>query len=193
MCGLVEGFAALQALSVASSYSGQRQAASAQDRYQRQLMAAEQSRQKEAETHLRMRQQDEQESRARELAKVSQEARAIAARNITASGEAGVSGASVDALLAEGTRKELDFYETLNRQGQIQSTAYDREIEAGRKGSRMRMLDFNRPITRPSFANLLIDAGRAGFSTYDFAQRKHQIDTRAEAGKKPFKIFPGLD
>lgn len=175
---------AIQAASAGTNFIGQRQAASAQTRYQQQLMAAEQERQRQAETNLRMRQQDEQEARARELAKVSQEARAMASRNIVAAGEAGISGASVDALLAEGTRRELDFYESMTRQGQLQNTAYEREIEAGRTGSAMRILDINRPVSRPSFANLAIDLGRAGFETYDFGQRmtsiKKQSDSRAE-------------
>ena len=161
----------IQAASAGANFIGQRQAASAQTRYQQQLMAAEQDRQRQAETNLRMRQQDEQEARARELAKVSQEARAMDSRNIVAAGEAGISGASVDALLAEGTRRELDFYESMTRQGQLQNTAYEREIEAGRTGSAMRILDINRPVSRPSFANLAIDLGTAGFKAYDFGQR----------------------
>ena len=166
---------------VASSVAkhiGQRQAADAQTRYQQSLMAAERERQQQAETNLRLRQQDEQEARTRELAKVSQEASAMASRNITAAGEAGISGASVDALLAEGTRRELDFYESMTRQGQLQSTAYSREIEAGRQGSAMKMLDINRPVSKPSFANLAIDLAGAGVQSYDFAQRKYQIDTQ---------------
>jgi len=180
MCTVVAAMAGVQAASAIASYSGQRQAASAQTRYQQQLMAAERERQQQAETNLRMRQQDEQEARARELAKVSQEARAMASRNIVAAGEAGISGASVDALLAEGTRRELDFYESMARQGQLQNTAYEREIEAGRTGSAMRILDINRPVSRPSFANLAIDLAGAGMQTYDFAQRKYQIDTQSK-------------
>lgn len=174
MCDPVTIMAVVGASSAVSSHIGQRQAASAQTRYQQSLMAAERERQQQAETNLRLRQQDEQEARSRELAKVSQEASAMASRNITAAGEAGISGASVDALLAEGTRRELDFYESMTRQGQLQSTAYSREIEAGRQGSAMKMLDINRPVSKPSFANLAIDLAGAGMQTYDFAQKQYQ-------------------
>ena len=177
MCNMVAAMAGIQAASSIASYSGQRQAAAAQTRYQQQLMTAERQRQQQAETNLRLRQQDEQEARSRELAKVSQEARAMASRNITAAGEAGISGASVDALLAEGTRRELDFYESMTRQGQLQSTAYSREIEAGRQGSAMKMLDINRPVSKPSFANLAIGLAGAGMQTYDFGQRVYQQKT----------------
>ena len=190
MCNIA-AFAALQGASALASYQGQRQIASAQTAYQQDLMAKEQERQLQAETALRMRQQDEQEARARELAKVSQEARAMAARNITAAGEAGISGASVDALLAEGTRKELDFYESLPRQGQMQGTAYDREIEAGRKGSQMQIASINRPVSRPGFASLAINLGTAGFKTFDFAHKMHQIENQgtAEQERKPFTFL----
>ncbi len=174
--------AGLSVASAAASYMGQRQAAAAQTTYQQQLMAAERERQQQAETNLRLRQQSEQEARGRELAKVSQEARAMAARNVTAAGEAGISGASVDALLAEGTRRELDFYESLDRQGSMQASAYEQEIESGRRGSEMRITDVNRPVSRPSFANLAIDLGKAGMSTYDFAQRDYQIKTQGLKG-----------
>jgi len=178
MCDPVTFMAVTTAASSVANHVGQQQAASAKERYQQQLMGAERERQQQAETNLRMRQQDEQEARARELAKVSQEARAMASRSIVSAGEAGISGASVDALLAEGTRRELDFYESMTRQGQLQNIAYEREIESGRTGSAMRILDINRPVSRPSFANLAIDLAGAGMQTYDFAQRKYQIDTQ---------------
>jgi len=196
MCNPVALMAGLSAAGSAASYIGQRQAAAAQTTYQQQLMAAERERQQQAETNLRLRQQSEQEARGRELAKVSQEARAMAARNVTAAGEAGISGASVDALLAEGTRRELDFYESLDRQGSMQASAYEQEIESGRRGSEMRITDINRPVSRPSFANLAIDLGKAGMSTYDFAQRDYQIKTQANtaAWKKdnPFSFTDSI-
>ena len=183
---------AIQAASAGANYLGQRQAASAQARYQQQLMAAEQERQRQAETNLRMRQQDEQEARARELAKVSQEARAMASRNIVAAGEAGISGASVDALLAEGTRRELDFYESMTRQGQLQNTAYEREIEAGRTGSAMRILDINRPVSRPSFANLAIDLGSGVMQSADFQDRLYQTRSQADTATNRQNYAPGF-
>tara|TARA_R110000824_G_scaffold105995_6_gene250580 strand:+ start:6709 stop:7299 length:591 start_codon:yes stop_codon:yes gene_type:complete len=170
--------AIMTAASAAASHVSQQQAAKAQTQHQQSLMKAEQERQRQAETNLRLRQQDEQEARTRELSKVAQEARSMYARNVTAAGEAGISGASVDALLAEGTWRELDFYESMDRQGQIQNTAYEREIEAGRTGSEMRILDVNRAVSKPSFANLAINLGMAGMQTHDFAQRKYQIDTQ---------------
>ena len=183
---------AITAASAGASHIGQRQQASAQANYQQQLMAAEQQRQQQAETNLRLRQQDEQEARSRELAKVSQEARAMASRNITAAGEAGISGASVDALLAEGTRRELDFYESLDRQGQLQDTAYSREIAAGRAGSEMRIQDINRPVSRPSFANLAIDLAGAGMSSYDFGQRLYQTKSQSSTATDRQNNAPGF-
>lgn len=183
---------AISAASAGASFYGQRQAASAQTSYQQQLMAAERERQQQAETNLRMRQQDEQEARARELAKVSQEARAMASRNIVAAGEAGISGASIDALLAEGTRRELDFYESMTRQGQLQNTAYEREIEAGRTGSAMRILDINRPVSRPSFANLAIDLGRGAMQSADFQERLYQTRSQADTATDRQKYAPGF-
>lgn len=183
---------AIQAASAGANHLGQRQAASAQTRYQQQLMSAERERQQQAETNLRMRQQDEQEARARELAKVSQEARAMASRNIVAAGEAGISGASVDALLAEGTRRELDFYESMTRQGQLQNTAYEREIEAGRTGSAMRILDINRPVSRPSFANLAIDLGSGVMQSADFQDRLYQTRSQADTATNRQNYAPGF-
>ena len=177
---MMNAMLAISAASAGASYHGQGQAAKAQTRYQQQMMEAEQARQVQEESNLRLRQQNEQEARTRELAKVSQEGRAMYSRNVTAAGEAGISGASVDALLAEGTRRELDFYESMDRQGRIQDTTYEREIAAGRSGSEMRILDVNRPVSRPSFGGLAIDVGAGVMQAQDFGNRHYQIGAQSD-------------
>jgi hypothetical protein len=111
MCfpGLPAVMAGLAVASGGAQYFGARQQAKTQARYQAQASAAERLRLQQEQTSMRMRQAQEQEAVGRELEQVSRKSQAALARARVSAGEAGVAGASVQALMDDYMRQEAGY------------------------------------------------------------------------------------
>ena len=179
--------------SQATSFIGQNQAANAQANYQNQLAQLEVRRQQQEQEQLLLKNQQEQlalagqmsqqnEQAARELNKVSMEARAASSRATVAAGEAGISGLSVDALLGDITRQELGYFEASTRQGQLRDQYYgqttanmnkalEMNLDYSRMGSQMNLAQINRPIAKPSWSAFAIGLGTQALGAADSYQR----------------------
>ena len=179
--------------SQATSFIGQNQAANAQANYQNQLAQLEVRRQQQEQEQLLLKSQQEQlalagqmsqqnEQAARELNKVSMEARAASSRATVAAGEAGISGLSVDALLGDITRQELGYFEASTRQGQLRDQYYgqttanmnkalEMNLDYSRMGSQMNLAQINRPIAKPSWSAFAIGLGTQALGAADSYQR----------------------
>jgi hypothetical protein len=179
--------------SQATSFIGQNQAANAQANYQNQLANLEIRRQQQEQEQLVLKTQQEQlalagqmsqqnEQAARELNKVSMEARAASSRATVAAGEAGISGLSVDALLGDITRQELGYFEASTRQGQLRDQYYgqttanmnkalEMNLDYSRMGSQMNLAQINRPIAKPSWSAFAIGLGTQTLGAADAFQR----------------------
>jgi hypothetical protein len=169
----------------AVQYIGGMQQANQQAAYQNQMITLEQQRAQQEQQQLllrnqqeqealRLRQAQEKEAAARELNKVSMEARAASSRAVVAAGEAGIGGIAVDSLLGEINRQELGYFEASTRQGQMRDTYYEQttknmtkglemNLDTSRLASQMNVAQINRPIQRPSFAAFAIEALGTGF------------------------------
>ena len=185
---------AMGAVSSVMQYQAQQQAADAQLKQQKRMSDLAAQAQQAQESQIRFKQQQDQELRAREMGKVSQEASALASRNIVAAGEAGITGASVDALLAEGTRQELGFYEGMTRQGSINDVGAARTITSTRLGTSMQLTDINRYVAKPHWASLAIGIGRSAVDSYGMyrtlsATPKAPSGGNA-AGGDPYSTYP---
>jgi len=185
---------ALGATSSAMQYQAQQQAAKAQLNQQKRMSDLAAQAQQAQESQIRFKQQQDQEVRAREMGKVSQEASALASRNIVAAGEAGIAGAAVDALLAEGTRQELGFYEGMTRQGSINDVGAERTITSTRMGTNMQLTDINRYVAKPHWASLAIGIGQSAVNSYGMyktlsAAPKAPTGGNA-AGGDPYSTYP---
>lgn len=179
-------------------YLGQQQAANDQASYQSQMASLEQQRlaqqqrqlrfQTDVENRrleqqglaLRVQQAQEQDAASREMFSVMKEARAAKARTKVASGEAGIKGISVDALVDEIGRTELGYYESVLRQQDYKSAyynetlktlAWDRannqagltmNLDTARVGSSFNQARINQPIYKPSFAGLGLNIFKGG-------------------------------
>lgn len=179
--------------SQATSFIGQNQAANAQANYQNQLAQLEIRRQQQEQEQLLLKNQQEQlalagqmsqqnEQAARELNKVSMEARAASSRATVAAGEAGISGLSVDALLGDITRQELGYFEASTRQGQLRDQYYgqttanmnkalEMNLDYSRMGAQMNLAQINRPIAKPSWSAFAIGLGTQALGAADSYQR----------------------
>ena len=152
----------------ALGYSGARQQAKQQARFQAQAAAAERQRFIQEQTSIRMRQAQEQEAVGRELEQVSRKSREALARARVSAGEAGVAGASVQALMDDYTRQEAGYREALARQQELRGVSTELGLEQAGFVSQQRQLGINVPISTPSplVAGLgAIRGGLSGFSS----------------------------
>lgn len=152
---VVSGFAAPLV-----SYAGQRQQAKQQARYQAQAAAAERQRFMQEQTSLRMRQAQEQEAVGRELEQVSRKSQEALARARVSAGEAGVAGASVQALMDDYVRQEAGYRAAALRQQELGGVATGLGLEQAGFATQQRQIGIARPIARPS----LLTAGLQSLS-----------------------------
>jgi hypothetical protein len=198
--------------SSALQYIGGQQQANQQAAYQQQMMTLEQQRAQQEQEQLRLKNQQEQdalrlrqaqerESAARELNKVSMEARAASSRAVVAAGEAGIGGIAVDSLLGEISRQELGYFEASTRQGQMRDTYYgqtlgnmnkalEMNLDTSRLASQMNINQINRPIQRPSFASFMINNTSAVLGAgQNYFQNKYYYGGGSNSGGVQDNLF----
>ena len=148
------------------SYMGQRQQAKAQARYQAQAAAAERQRFLQEQTSLRMRQAQEQEAVGRELEQVSRKSQAALARARVSAGEAGVAGASVQALMDDYMRQEAGYRSALARQQELGALGTGLGLEQAGFATQQRQIGLSQPIDRPNILTAGLGALQSGLSGY---------------------------
>ena len=161
--------AVLAAVGVASAgaqYMGQRQQAKQQRRYQSQAAEAERQRFIQEQSAMRMRQAQEQEAMNAELGDIALKSREALSRAGVSAGEAGVSGASVDALLDDYTRQEADYRVALTRQQELQNINTGLALTDAGYRTMNNQIGINRPINRPSFLTAGLGAAQSALSGY---------------------------
>ena len=162
---------AITAISTAASvgqsiagYMGQRRMAQQQAAYQAQAAAAERQRFQQEQTSMRMRQAQEQEAVGRELEQVSRKSQAALARARVSAGEAGVAGASVQALMDDYMRQEGGYRAALLRQQELAGVATGLGLEQAGFATQQRQIGIDRPIDRPSLLTAGLGAVSGGLS-----------------------------
>ena len=164
--GMVGASTMLGAASGVTSFVGQRQQAKQQARYQAQAAAAERQRFLQEQTSLRMRQAQEQEAVGRELEQVSRKSQAALARARVSAGEAGVAGASVQALMDDYMRQEAGYRSALLRQQELGGISTGLGLEQAGFATQQRQIGINQPINRPSFLSGALGTIQGGLSGY---------------------------
>ena len=152
--------------SSAMSFVGQRQQARQQARYQAQAQAAERQRFLQEQTSLRMRQAQEQEAVGRELEQVSRKSQAALARARVSAGEAGVAGASVQALMDDYMRQEAGYRSALARQQELGVIGTGMQLEQAGFATQQRQIGLSQPIDRPSGLGAVLGGIQSGLSGY---------------------------
>jgi len=158
--------AATGVLSSGLSYAGQRQQAKQQEAFQRQAQAAERQRFQQEQTSMRMRQAQEQEAVGRELEQVSKKSQAALARARVAAGEAGVAGASVQALMDDYMRQEGAYRASILRQQELGALSTGLGLEQAGFATQQRMIGLSQPIDRPSPLGAVLGGIQSGLSGY---------------------------
>jgi len=150
----------------ATSYSGQKASANAQEKAQAEASAAEQIRAGKANTAVRLRQA--QESIARAQRKDAAQIKGMAAKSSTtlsALTEGGVAGRTLDMLERDLAAQEARYQFSEDRQTNLQATqaAFTLEEEASR--TMMNQLRINRPIKQASLLSSGLQGLQAGLMT----------------------------
>lgn len=181
MCEPATMAMALTGLSIVTSaagsivgYMGQAQQASAQAAYQQQLVVsrneqiaennrlANESYLQQA-SQLRLRQQQEDEKASQDIQQTQKEAAQARARARVATGEAGVSGLSVDGLLSDFYRQEDVFRESVRRNREIGSLQTTEDIKGFRAQAEGRIASIRpyipEPVVRPNFLGTALEIG----------------------------------
>ena len=189
--------AVMAGLAVASGgaqYFGAREQVKAQEKYQKQAAAAERQRFMQEQTSMRMRQAQEQEAVGRELEQVSKKSQAALARARVSAGEAGVAGASVQALMSDYMRQEAGYRAALLRQQEMGALATGLGLEQAGFATRQRQIGIAQPISRPNVLGSLLQTGTAALGAYGAGLQIQSMAGGAGGGIAQSQQFssPGL-
>jgi hypothetical protein len=149
-----------------SSYIGQQQIASAQEKAQARASQAEQERARRANTALRVKQAQEGMARSqRKEAAQIQTMEAQARARLIALTEAGVAGMSLDRITDELTAKQARYEASEERQLKLQEQQTSFELEENALRTHMNQLRINQPIKQASLLESGIEGLQTGLST----------------------------
>jgi len=166
----------------ATSYSGQRAAANAQEKAQAQASAAEQIRAGKANTAVRLRQA--QESIARAQRKDAAQIKGMAAKSSTtlsALTEGGVGGRTLDMLERDLAAQEARYQFSEDRQTNLQATQSAFTLEEESSRTMMNQLRINRPIQQASLLSSGLSGLKAGMSMAQAMQGMSPPESAAKA------------
>ena len=148
-----------------TSFIGQSQAASAQERAQARASAAEQERARRENTSLRIREAQEGTARAQRLEAAQLETMEAKARaRLVALTEAGVAGMSLNRITDELTAKGARYAASEERQHKMQQTQTAFDLEESAIRTRMNQLRINQPIQQASLLESGLKGVQAGLS-----------------------------
>lgn len=176
----------LAAGSTAYSVSEQNKTVKAQNKINQQAadegaaLAAEAFKQQAGQVRLR----DEQLAQAAAQEKADNAKRAAEARETArvSSGEAGVSGVSVDQLIADYNRQEAGFDEALSQNLDFDLAQSEEELKGLRSGAFDRAIASKRPmLQRPSYLAAGLSVANSAVSSYDTYKYRTDKSYRGEA------------
>ena len=147
-------------------YMGARRQAKQQAQFQAMATAAELGRVAAERTSVRMRQAQEQEAVGRELEQVHRKSQAALSRAVVSAGEAGVAGASVQALMDDYMRQEGAYRASILRQQALGKISTSMALEDVGLASQQRLMQINQPIDKPNPLGAVIGAVSSGLSGY---------------------------
>jgi hypothetical protein len=172
MCGPLAMAAtslAIGATQTVTSYMGEQQAAAAQNAMVRQNQQAANANLVREYADVQTRQIQEEDAAATQKQDLSREARAARATTMAAAGEAGVSGLSVDALVADVYGKEATAKDRISQNTGFTTENLTREMD-GLKAKAQDRINSIPWATGPSpFASALKIGGTA-LKSYDYYQ-----------------------
>lgn len=157
---------ALSAAGGVAQVQGQKANATAQEITQGNLTRANNATAALQLSQLRIQQAQGRESAAREGEKARLASQRSKATATVAAGEAGVQGASVEALMQEYSMNLGQFREASLRQQQLSNAAATDQAENILLGAKYSNLNINAPIAQPQYAAAAINFGADALGAY---------------------------
>jgi hypothetical protein len=163
--------AATAAASIASSLVGQKQQADAQEKQQKLASQQERQRYLEEVTSLRSQEAQEQVARSQRLQEAEIKGKEAKASAVVAAGEGGVAGLSVEALVANISRKEATYAFSERKQAEMIGVGRKLELQSAGAGYQRNLLSINKPIAQPDYVGSTIEGVQTGMSIYSAGQK----------------------
>ena len=148
----------------ALSIRTQRQNAKAQEKAQEIAAAAEQQRLRKEITAKRVREAQEQQAAYRRIQAADEATKKSRATAVVAAGEAGVAGASVDALENDILREGGTFRFGIDKQLEFSEVAGVFAEDNAIMASQMNLIDINQPIKQVNYGDALMRGVSTGLS-----------------------------
>lgn len=158
--------AALGTAQTVTGYVGERQAAAAQNAMVRENQKAANANLVREYADVQTRQIQEEDAAAVQKQDISREARAARATTMAAAGEAGVSGLSVDALLADVYGKEATAKDRISQNSGFTTSNLTREMD-GLKAKAQDRINSMPWVTGPSSFAAALKIGGVGLDSYN--------------------------
>ena len=158
--------AVISGLNVGMQFAGQQRQAKTQAAMQARASQAERQRFQQKQTSMRMRQAQEQEAVGRELEQVSRKSQAALARARVSAGEAGVAGASVQALMDDYMRQEAGYRSALLRQQELGGISTAMGLEQAGFATQQRQIGINQPIDKPNVLTAVLQGAQQAAQGY---------------------------
>jgi len=171
MCDPLSISVAVGAISAISSTMGQKQAGDAQEKQQNLASQQERQRYLEEVTSLRSQQAQEQVAKSQRLQEAEIKGKEAKSSAVVAAGEGGVSGLSVEALVANISRKQATYAFSEQKQAEMVGTARTMEIQSAGSGYQRNLLRINQPIAQPDYVGNIIGGIQIGTSLYSAGQK----------------------
>lgn len=162
---------AMSAAATGASLIGQKQQADAQEKYQKQLAAANVQAAQVQSSQVRDQQAQSNEANARDMQQARLASLKAQSTGTVAAGEAGVAGSSVDALLRDYRAQEGVYKEAILRQRQLTDVSAGQQIDAIRAGADTGNLSMNAPVAQPNYLAGALSFGAQAAGTFAAASR----------------------
>jgi hypothetical protein len=156
---------AIAVLSTAASIQGQRVAAKAQERQQKIAAQLERQRYLEEVTSIRQQQAQEQVALSQRMQNADVQAMEAKSKAVVAAGEGGVSGLSVEALIANISRKEATYAFSERKQAEMVDTSRTIGLQSAGAGYQRNLFTINKPIPQPDYVGAALSGAQTGLTT----------------------------
>lgn len=163
--------AATAAASIASSIVGQKQQADAQEKRQKLASQLERQRYLQEVTSLRQQQSQEQVALSQRMQDAQLKATEAKSQMVVAAGEGGVAGLSVEALVANVSRKQATYAFSERKQAEMMNVNRSIELEAAGAGYQRNLFTINKPIPQPDYIGSALQGVQTGMSLYSAGQK----------------------
>ena len=177
----------ISALTTVTQLAAQNQQYSAQQQQRNEQIRLQRQQRNEQLRGLQERRLQETRASSEEMAENARQAREARSTALTAAGESGAFGISVNALLGDITRREAEFANTTIRNLDYTQAQLGNEMTAANLNYQTGMNALPRP-TRPSYLDAALRLGADAFSSYSTFLR---APNPGAEGNVAAKVAPG--